>query len=470
MKPYEIADRLNLLYGNSRPMLSELERIVNTEELSSVFTLSSYFLGKKHRANMNALMNLVYERQVCDNTFVLFKVLDKISQDKDSLDALRNFMACETIDRKSMYLVFRVLNGMYPNETDALDDLKNIVCAEDGEFDRDLIFLLFNILEKLIDDEEGLGALKNVCGNHNFIKSQTELLFRVIMNIEYPDDEILSALKNIIAVDTGPDLFLLFKVIQGFDESNEEISQVKSATIFKTKIFELAHTITEGKYTIPMNMKKMINRFEGDALTDAFSRGQLQSKLWLTDIVNNYEIDLGKTIYTCAGWYGVLPALLFERCKIEGNIYSFDIDPSTDNPADTLNKEYIIDQMKFKAFVKDVADLKFSEETLPIKHYKYSDAVKFEVMNTTHTIGQPTCVINTSCEHIAEFDKWWNAIPKGTLVILQNNDFIEHDDETVVNTKTDVDSWAKELNMSKELFRGTLALEYYNRYMIIGEK
>jgi len=55
-------------------------------------------------------------------------------------------------------------------------------------------------------------------------------------------------------------------------------------------------------------------------------------------------------------------------------------------------------------------------------------------------------------------------------VILQNNDFIEHDDETVVNTKTDVDSWAKELNMSKELFRGTLALEYYNRYMIIGEK
>ena len=96
---------------------------------------------------MNALMNLVYERQVCDNTFVLFKVLDKISQDNDSLDALRNFMACETIDRKSMYLVFRVLNGMYPNEIDALDDLKNVVCAEDGEFDRDLIFLLFNIFQ-----------------------------------------------------------------------------------------------------------------------------------------------------------------------------------------------------------------------------------------------------------------------------------------------------------------------------------
>ena len=39
----------------------------------------------------------------------------------------------------------------------------------------------------------------------------------------------------------------------------------------------------------------------------------------------------------------VLPALLFERYDVGGHI-DFDIDPSTDNPADTLNKEYIIDE------------------------------------------------------------------------------------------------------------------------------
>ena len=59
---------------------------------------------------------------------------------------------------------------------------------------------------------------------------------------------------------------------------------------------------------------------------------------------------------------------------------------------------------------------------------------------------------------------------KGTLVILQNNNFVEHDDETVVNTKTNVDTWAEELKLSKEIFTGTLELEHYNRYMIIGEK
>ena len=55
-------------------------------------------------------------------------------------------------------------------------------------------------------------------------------------------------------------------------------------------------------------------------------------------------------------------------------------------------------------------------------------------------------------------------------MILQNNNFVEHDDETVVNTKTNVDSWAEELKLSKEIFTGTLELEHYNRYMIIGEK
>ena len=43
---------------------------------------------------------------------------------------------------------------------------------------------------------------------------------------------------------------------------------------------------------------------------------------------------------------------------------------------------------------------------------------------------------------------------QGTLVILQNNNFVEHDDETVVNTKTNVDSWT-ELKLSKEIFTDT---------------
>ena len=307
-------------------MLGEVERLVNTEELSSIFTLSSYFLGKKIELDINALMNLVYERQRDDNIFVLFKVLNRISHDEDLLDALRNFMA-DKVDRKSMYLLFRVLSGMYPDNEDTLDNLKNTICAEEGEFDRDLIFLLFNVLEKIIDDEEGLSALKNTCGTKNFVTCQTELLFRLVSSLDNKSEEVLDAIKNVIAVETEPDLFLLFKIIQALDESNDNIALLKSVTIFKSKIYEMVNELTEHKFSIPNNLKKMCNRFGGPALTDAFSRGQLQSKKWLIDVLNDKKIKIGNSIYVCAGWYGVLPALLFERYDVEGNIWSFDIDP-----------------------------------------------------------------------------------------------------------------------------------------------
>jgi len=468
MKPYQVADRLSLLYGEKYPLVNEIARIVNTEELSSIFTLTQFMLGRKHSETVRAFMNLVYERTDDDNVFVLFKVINSISQDTDALDALRNFMAVETPDRQKLYLVFRVLHGLYPDETEFIDNLKNITCG-DGEFSRDNIFVLFNTIERALGESEVLSALKNACGTENFVKLQTELLFKLVMSFPDPAEEILDALKNIITVETEPDLFLLFKVLQAIDPDCVEVALLKSNTLMKTKMADTVDFITGNKYIIPQNMKKMINRFESDALTDAFSRGQLRSKKWLIDIVKALEIDLGDTIYVCAGWYGVLSALMFERIDAK-NIYSFDIDPSTDNPADTLNKEYIINGMRFKSFVNDVRKLKYEPQILPINHYKYSDATEFEKTKSTLNIEGPTCIINTSCEHIENFDEWFAGIPKGTLVIMQNNNFTEHDDETVVNTINDENEWSDKLNLSEVIFKGTLNLEKYDRYMVIGKK
>jgi hypothetical protein len=468
MKPYQVADRLSLLYGEKYPLVNEIARIVNTEELSSIFTLTQFMLGRKHSETVRAFMNLVYERTDDDNVFVLFKVLNVISQDEDALDALRNFMAVDTPDRQKLYLVFRVLHGLYPDESEFIDNLKNITCG-DGEFSRDNIFVLFNTIERALGESEVLSALKNACGTEKFVNLQTELLFKLVMSFPDPTEEILDALKNIITVETEPDLFLLFKVLQAIDPDCVEVALLKSNTLMKTKMADTVDFITGGKYIIPQNMKKMINRFESDALTDAFSRGQLRSKKWLIDIVKALEIDLGDTIYVCAGWYGVLSALMFERIDAK-NIYSFDIDPSTDNPADTLNKEYIMNGMRFKSFVNDVRTLKYEPQILPINHYKYSDATEYEKTKSTLEIEGPTCIINTSCEHIENFDEWFAGIPKGTLVIMQNNNFTEHDDDTVVNTISDENEWSAKLNLSEVIFKGTLNLEKYDRYMVIGKK
>ena len=269
MQPHEIVDRLTILYGNKHPVVNSLERVVTTEELSSIFVLSSYILGKQHRETVSALKNLIYERKSEDNIFVLFKVIDSIA-----------------------------------------------------------------------DDTEALHALRNVVNDSKFVNLQTELLFKLIINLDNTDEEVISAIKNLISAETEVDMFLLFKVLQAIDTSNEHIGTLKSATLYKTNILKLAHMLTEEKYNIPLNLKNLVKGFDSKILVDAFSRGQLRSKLWVSDTVNDLDIDLGDMVYVCAGWYGVLPAILFERNKVEA-IRSFDIDASCSLPAETLNRNFV---------------------------------------------------------------------------------------------------------------------------------
>ena len=392
MHPHEIVDRLTILYGNKHPVVNSLERVVNTEELSDIFLLSSYLLGKKHRETISALKNLIYERKSEDNIFVLFKVINSIS-----------------------------------------------------------------------GDTEALNALRNVVSESNFVDFQTELLFKLVTNLDNTDEEVISAIKNLISTEEEVDMFLLFKVLQAIDSNNEFIGTLKSVTLYKTNILNLAHKLTEEKYNIPLNMKNLIKNHDSEILVDALSRGQIRSKIWVSDKLNDLDIDLGDMVYVCAGWYGVLPALLFERNNIE-NIRSFDIDPTCSLPAETLNRSYTQNDWQFKASTMDVNNLVYTGE------FEY-ETLKYNGDKETITDGAPTCIINTSCEHIKDFDKWWAGIPKGMLVIMQNNDFDDeeghdHADDTV----TSLEEFTKRLNVSETLYEGTLALDKYNRYMVIGYK
>jgi hypothetical protein len=423
MQPHEIVDRLTILYGNKHPIVNSLERIVTTEELSSIFVLSSYLLGKKHRETVSALKNLVYERQQEDNVFVLFTVINAIKDDTEALHALRHLCSSAEVNIPVLFRVINAINGNKP----------------------------------------ALNALQNVCDSSHFVKMQTELLFKLIINLDNKDEEILNAIKNLITSSEEPNLFLLFKILQAIDTKNESIGTLKSVTLYKTNILKLAHKLTEEKYTIPLNLKNMIKSFEGEVLTDSLSRGQLRSKIWVSDTVNDLDIDLGDMIYVCAGWYGVLPAILFERNKVD-TIRSFDIDASCALPAETLNRSYAQNDWQFKASTMDVKDLIYTGE------FMY-ETLKYNGDKEMITDGAPSCVINTSCEHIEDFDSWWNSIPSGMLVVMQNNDFDDEEGhDHADNTVSSLEEFTKRLNVSETLYEGTLALDKYNRYMVIGIK
>ena len=75
--------------------------------------------------------------------------------------------------------------------------------------------------------------------------------------------------------------------------------------------------------------------------SDCFSRGQLESKLWMLRTLQDLGIDLG-TVFLCAGWYATLATMLFESDMNVDKIRSFDLDYKCAKIAEQFNKNWLI--------------------------------------------------------------------------------------------------------------------------------
>ena len=193
---------------------------------------------------------------------------------------------------------------------------------------------------------------------------------------------------------------------------------------------------------------------------DCFSRGQLQSKLWLVKELQKTKVDLG-TVYLCAGWYATLATMLFESSIKVDKVRSFDIDPSCVDIAEVFNKPWFVDQWRFKSITQDIMDIDYNKHT-----WQYwsnaNNRMSYPISDSPNTI------INTSCEHIENFEEWYNRIPDGKLVILQSNNFFQVEDH--VNCSLDLADFRRSASMNTVLYEGKLQLEKYDRFMLIGYK
>lgn len=188
-------------------------------------------------------------------------------------------------------------------------------------------------------------------------------------------------------------------------------------------------------------MAKMKKYFEVDA--DAFSNGQIVSKLWLCEELERLydQID---NVFVYGGWYGITAFMLKVRNKIKiKTIRSFDIDPSCQPVADMINENWVYHEWQFKAFTEDCNNV---------------------------TLGDVDLVINTSTEHFKSM-QWFQNIPKGTIVAFQGNN-MPHDDHHVKSNS--LADFCEQFTLSKEFYRGQKDFKYpdwqFSRYMIIGEK
>lgn len=207
------------------------------------------------------------------------------------------------------------------------------------------------------------------------------------------------------------------------------------------------------------NLRNAVDNYNAD-LTDALSWGQLKSKRWLVKELEKLGIPLG-TVYLCAGWYATLAAMLFQsRLSIE-KMRSFDIDESCLDVADTINKPQVLQDWKFKAVTKDIMDIDYNEHTWTTWS-KANNRMSYDI------IDRPDTIINTSCEHIENFDKWYAKIPQGKMIVLQSNNFFEVEEH--VNCVSSIEEFITSTPMSDILYRGELELTKYTRFMLIGIK
>lgn len=174
---------------------------------------------------------------------------------------------------------------------------------------------------------------------------------------------------------------------------------------------------------------------------DAFSSGQIGSKIWLCEELEKIFESVDH-IHIYGGWYGLTAFLLLSRGKIKiKSIRSYDVDPACESIADMINENWVIDNWTFKAFTKNCDHINDSNVDL---------------------------IINTSTEHFDSLE-WFNNIPKGTWVVLQGNN-MDHEDHR--SNANNLEEFVEKFDLSKVYYSGEKDFVYpdwqFTRYMVIG--
>lgn len=267
----------------------------------------------------------------------------------------------------------------------------------------------------------------------------------------YPTNTNISDLRRAF-IDN--DLNSIFRLVT--DENKEDLRKLVIEENM-WKLWPLLDSYIDSQFVAAFK-NFHVNNLEID--DDCFSRGQLSSKMWLISVLKDLDLDLG-TIYLCAGWYGTLATMIFEGGLKVDKIRSFDIDPTCVDIAEVFNKPWFVDNWKFKAITQDIFNISYDAYTWQYWSNK-NNRMSYPITDV------PNTVINTSCEHIQNFNDWYNKIPAGKLVILQGNNYLEVKEH--VNCSADLDEFDKKAPMTSTLYKGELKLPRYTRFMKIGIK
>lgn len=189
---------------------------------------------------------------------------------------------------------------------------------------------------------------------------------------------------------------------------------------------------------------------------DAFSLGQLASKAWLINQLEQiylYDLPMEEdpTVAILGCWVGSLVPFLHRILPLE-RVYGFDMDPSAIELAEEFNREYVVDNWKFKGVVMDL-------------QYQPCNWLQFETGGELIQV-KPDWLINTSCEHMDSH--WFETADSDQLIIMQSNNSPDFDGH--INICNSVEDMQEKYPLSVTNFVGELVTPAYTRFMQIGYK
>ena len=496
MKTYELLDRFELLYP-TESNLADLRRSYIDKDLSSIFRLTNVdedFRKAVVEQNLYSIFRLTdadedFRKAVVEkNLHSIFRLTDADEELRKAIieknlhsifrltDADEDFR--KAVVEKNLHSIFRL--------TDADDDFRKAVLEKN-------LHSLFRVLPSIVSDdidnlrsavvEENLHSIFRILDDEELRKSVVEenlhSIFRIIDDEDLRKAVVEENLHSIFRILDDEELrksvveenlHSIFRIIDDEDLRKSVVEQNLNS------IFRLIDDEDLRKFIIEDNTWKLwpiLDRYvdtqfvaafkdffvnETEIWNDCFSRGQIKSKLWIVKELTKLNLDLG-TVFLCAGWYATLATMLFEsKIKID-KIRSFDIDPNCRSIAETFNKPWVKDSWKFKSSTKDIMDINYVHDVYEVIKF---DGSQCPLDDT------PDTIINTSCEHINNFEEWYAKIPDGKLVILQTNNYFEIEEH--VNCVNGLAEFSIQTPMTTVLYEGELPLDMYIRYMRIGIK
>lgn len=181
---------------------------------------------------------------------------------------------------------------------------------------------------------------------------------------------------------------------------------------------------------------------------NAFSHGQIQSKLWLCEQLEPHLPDPAQ-VMIIGSWYNLLGFMMLTRkSDVYNMIQGVDVDDRATQIADKVNNAWMIGEgHKLRNITKHIDTISHKE------------------------LGYNNVIINTSCEHMDA--TWYHKVNPYQLVCIQSSNVVNDDPVwNITHPIPDMQDFKSKFPMGQILFEGEKVFDYghlkYNRMMLIG--